>query len=183
MAPSSSLVIFTDIEGTLCEPGTTRALADVPAALAMLADHDTPVVFVSDEGADCLLALQRDLGLRQPFICAGGTLLYMPRGYFPDFHDLGESRGDWNVLAFSPPHAFANAVRLLVSLFRASFPEPVIVGLGDDWPDRELLAEVDVPVIVRNPAVDQRRLQHRLPQAYVTSLAGPAGWREAVLGT
>ena len=170
MAPSSSLVIFTGIEGTLCEPGTTRALADAQAALAMLADHDTPVVLVADEGADCILALQRDSGLRHPFICDGGQSLYIPRGYFPGFDHV------------FVPCPLGDAVRLLVSLFRASFPDPVIVGLGDDWADLSLLGEVDVPVIVRNPAVDQRRLQRVLPQAYVTSVAGPAGWCEAILG-
>jgi predicted mannosyl-3-phosphoglycerate phosphatase (HAD superfamily) len=181
MAPSSSLVIFTDIEGTLCEPGTTRALADAQAALAMLAAHDTPVVIVADEGAACVLKLQRELGLRHPFISEGGAALHIPRGYFPNFHDLGHRRGDWYVLVFPQPQN-GDAVRLLVSLYRAFLPEPVIVGLGDDWPDRVLLAEVDVPVIVRNPRVDQRRLKYRLPHAYVTSSAGAAGWREAVVG-
>jgi predicted mannosyl-3-phosphoglycerate phosphatase (HAD superfamily) len=73
-------------------------------------------------------------------------------------------------------------VRLLVSLYRAAPVPPVVVGIGDDWRDRALLREVDAPVIVRNPAVDQSRLLRKVPTAYYTDAEGPSGWSEAVLG-
>jgi hypothetical protein len=59
----------------------------------------------------------------------------------------------------------------------------LIVGLGEDWTDRVLLRAVDVPVVVRNGGVDQRRLLKRVPAAYLTHAAGPAGWSEAILGS
>lgn len=75
-----------------------------------------------------------------------------------------------------------HAMHLLLSLYRARFT-PLVIGLGDDWPDRLLLRAVDVPVVVRNEALDQRRLLRELPAAYVTAAEGPAGWAEAVLGS
>lgn len=76
----------------------------------------------------------------------------------------------------------AHAVRLLVSLYRACVDPPAIVGLAADWRDRALLQEVDAPIVVRNYAVDQTRLLRKVPTAYLTNAAGPAGWTEAILG-
>jgi mannosyl-3-phosphoglycerate phosphatase family protein len=75
----------------------------------------------------------------------------------------------------------AHAVRLLVSLYRA-WSTAVIVGIGQDWRGRALLREVDAPIIVRSEAVDQSGLLRKVPTAYLTNAAGPAGWAEAVLG-
>jgi hypothetical protein len=58
-----------------------------------------------------------------------------------------------------------------------------LIGLGDEWSDRFLLFEVDVPIIVRNDAVDQTRLVEVMPRAFVTRETGPAGWAEAILGS
>jgi mannosyl-3-phosphoglycerate phosphatase family protein len=77
----------------------------------------------------------------------------------------------------------AHAIRLLISLYRLAGDGVVVVGLGDDWADRVLLQEVDVPVVVRNPAVDQRRLLRKVPAAYLTTARGPAGWSEAIVGS
>ena len=74
------------------------------------------------------------------------------------------------------------AIRLLISLYRAYSGSLIVVGLGDDGSDRELLREVDVPIIVRNDGIDQSVLLRRVPSAYLTTAKGPAGWREAVLG-
>lgn len=74
------------------------------------------------------------------------------------------------------------AIRLLISLYRAYWGSLIAVGLGDDGTDRELLREVDVPIIVRNDGIDQSVLLRRVPTAYLTSATGPAGWREAILG-
>lgn len=59
----------------------------------------------------------------------------------------------------------------------------ILIGLGDEWSDRFLLREVDVPIIVRNDAVDQAGLVRMFPQAFVTQSPGPSGWSEAILGS
>jgi mannosyl-3-phosphoglycerate phosphatase len=55
------------------------------------------------------------------------------------------------------------------------------IGLGDGLNDLSLLANVDIPIVVRNrAAATTGRLLARLPAARVTQKPGPAGWSEAV---
>jgi mannosyl-3-phosphoglycerate phosphatase family protein len=74
------------------------------------------------------------------------------------------------------------AIRLVISLYRSYWDSLIVIGLGDNATDHGLLREVDVPIIVRNDGIDQLPLLRRVPKAYLTRAAGPAGWREAVLG-
>jgi predicted mannosyl-3-phosphoglycerate phosphatase (HAD superfamily) len=178
-----SLVVFTDLDGTLRDP-RSHSLDEARVALALLADRRVPVVLFSDAGASEVKALQRELGLQHPFICEGGAALWVPRHYFPELPRLGEPSGKRDVVRFQSPYNSGQAIRLLISLYRACCPgSVVVVGLGDDWADRDMLREVDVPVIVRNDTIDQARLIRKLPAAYVTKAAGPAGWSEAILGS
>lgn len=180
---SAPLVVFTALDGTLRD-GVTRSCDAARGAVAMLAARAVPVVLVADEAPGEVMALQSDLGLRCPFVCGGGAALYAPHGYFPDLSGLVESCGTWDVLRFHGARDAGRAIRLLISLYRASGADAVIVGLGHDWADRTLLREVDVPIIVGNASVDQERLLRELPGAYVTTTAaGAAGWSEAILGS
>jgi len=48
--------------------------------------------------------------------------------------------------------------------------------------DLPMLASVDVPIVVQNPAADPAgELRRALPSARVTDREGPAGWAAAVL--
>lgn len=73
----------------------------------------------------------------------------------------------------------AAAVRLLATLYRRLLGPLTTVGLGDAPNDASFLAEVDVPVAIVSPRVDE--LLAHVPHARVTRLSGPAGWNEAVL--
>ena len=73
----------------------------------------------------------------------------------------------------------AAAVRLLVGLYRHQLGDVLTVGLGDAPNDAEFLREVDVPILIASPRVDQ--LRALVPGGRVTTLEGPAGWNAAVL--
>jgi mannosyl-3-phosphoglycerate phosphatase len=267
----SSLVVVTDVDGVLRD-ADTGSWAEARTALQLLASHDIPLVLASGHCAAELIRLQREIGVRQPFIAEHGAALFIPQGYFADLPGLGSSAGSWEVIDFGEkrqvvcealcqvaerlgldvigfsrlsaeqlashhglssrdahlalereydepfllPRATsaeqaqlfnamrhagfrcftgarfhyatgvqdpAHAIRLLMSLYRLAGDGVVVVGLGDDWTDRILLREVDVPVVVRNPAVDQRRLLRKVPAAYLTTARGPAGWSEAIVGS
>jgi mannosyl-3-phosphoglycerate phosphatase len=267
----TSMVVFTDVDGALRDPHT-RSWSDARTALHLLSSHGVPLVLVAHQCAAELLRLQREIGLRQPFIAESGAALFIPRDYFADLPGLGASAGDWEVVEFGERRAVvcdalyqvadrlgmavtgfsrlsaeqlamhqglsaheahlalqreydepfflpgsgsqertklfnamrhagfrcfsgpgfhhatgvqdpAHAIRLLISLYRLGGDGLLVVGLGDDWTDRVLLHEVDVPIVVRNPAADQKRLLRRVPAAYLTTAAGPAGWSEAILGS
>jgi len=72
----------------------------------------------------------------------------------------------------------AAAVRMLTTLYRRR-GTVTTVGLGDAPNDASFLAEVDMPVAIASPRVEE--LVARVPRAHVTRLRGPAGWNEAVL--
>lgn len=177
---SAAIVVFTAIDGALCDG--TGAWREATDALALLASRDIPVVLVSARCAADVIALQERLGLRQPFICRSGAELHVPRGYFPDLQDLWPSDEVWHVIGLGAPEP-GRAVRVLVSLFQTSGRDILTVGLGSTWADRLFLTDVDVPIIVGGHAPDEQRLHRVLPGAYVTTAAGPAGWSEAILGS
>jgi len=183
----SSVVVITTVESTVLDPDAGLR-ADVRAALAVLTDRGVPVVFWSDGRAADVIALQSDLGFRHPFICRGGTELYVPTLYFPEPIGHGRAEGVWTITDCSRPSngarsvEGAQAIRLLVCLYRVFWDEVLIVGVGSEWRDRDLLHEVDVPVIITRENCDQTRIVGRFPDAYVTRVCGPAGWCEAILG-
>lgn len=182
-AAAASLVVLTTLDGTLRDP-RTRSCVRAREALALLAESGIPVVVLAGGQSDEVITLRRELGLRHPFVCEGGAALYVPRGYFPALSGLGEPSDEWDVVRFHQAQDAGQAVRLLISLYKAHADDDVvIVGLGGHWADRALLCEVDVPVIVRNEDVDQGRLARRIPTAYVTKAEGPEGWSEAILGS
>ena len=73
----------------------------------------------------------------------------------------------------------AAAVRLLITLYRRRDRAVTTVGLGDAPNDASFLAEVDRPIAIASPHVDE--LVARVPRARVTQRPGPAGWNEAML--
>lgn len=176
------LLVFTTVDGTLRDRGSASC-ADVRSALGLLASHDIPVVLLSDRPADEVMWIQSELGIRHPFIADEGAALYTPAGCFPELQGLGEAAGDWQVITFQSAPDPGQAVRLLLSLYRLQWDECFAIGFGAEWRDRVLLREVDVPVIVRDEASDQALLRRKVPHAYVTRAAGPAGWSEAILGS
>jgi predicted mannosyl-3-phosphoglycerate phosphatase (HAD superfamily) len=178
---AASLVIFTAVDGLLCD-AETHSTRETRAALMMLAQRDIPLVFISSRPASALLALQGELNLRYPFVADGGASLHIPAGYYPELTRIGAQRHGWNVVEFKAPEA-GHAIRLLMSLYRLCSDEVVIVALADTTQHRLLLHAADVPVIVRNNNADQQALLREMPSAYLTTAVGPAGWSEAILGS
>jgi len=74
------------------------------------------------------------------------------------------------------------AIRKLRSLYVQEWGKVVTVGLGDSLNDLALLQEVDIPIIIRNPAAGAAtRLRRRVPAARLSKAPGPHGWNEAIL--
>jgi predicted mannosyl-3-phosphoglycerate phosphatase (HAD superfamily) len=177
---SPSLVVFTSVDGALRDK--TGSCAGVRPALDLLVAEGIPVVLASHLPAGELMEVERGLGRPHPFICDRGSAMHVPSGYFADLEDLWPGDESWHVLPIGAPD-LGRAVRLLATLFQVSGADVLTIGLGCSWADRQLLDAVQVPIIVRSDTADQARLQRRLPGAYVTNAAGPAGWQEAILGS
>jgi predicted mannosyl-3-phosphoglycerate phosphatase (HAD superfamily) len=179
-----SLVIFTACDGPVRTPDGALSCPTARHVVELLRAFAVPVVFITDQQPAEMMRLQQELGLRHPFIAEGGANLYVPRGYFPDVLDTEpDAESDWQVLRLQARGGdVGDAVRLLMALYRFGDDPVLFVGLGEDWKHRALLRAVDVPVIVRNDAIDQMRLLRSIPEAYLTSAAGADGWTEAILG-
>ena len=69
---------------------------------------------------------------------------------------------------------------VLRRLYSSIYRTVEIVGIGDGLNDLELLDAVDIPVVVRNEGGASDLLLRELRGARLTTLEGPAGWREAI---
>jgi predicted mannosyl-3-phosphoglycerate phosphatase (HAD superfamily) len=175
--PSADVVIIADVDGILRHVDL-HTPAEARPLFAVLAN--SPLVLCSTRGATELRDLQRELGICHPFISDGGAALHIPTGYFcgasADEDGCAMETIDFGV------RRLGHAVRLLVALYRTRASAPLIVGIGYDWRDRVLLREVDVPIVLRDPTVDQTALVRNLPGAYVTEASGGDGVIEVLLG-
>lgn len=122
------------------------------AALALARESSEPFVLLTPEREQVLRSELEGAGLR---LTRGGR-----------FH---------HALAHEGKHA---AVSLLLEEARGAGPVWSI-GLGDGLNDEGFLRVVDRPCVL--PGAHAEILIERLPHARLAPLAGPAGWREAVL--
>jgi predicted mannosyl-3-phosphoglycerate phosphatase (HAD superfamily) len=174
--PSASVVLIADVDGIL-RHGDTRTLAEARPVLDALAG--SPLVLCSGRPAADVRGLQRQVGIRHPFISDGGAVLHIPDGYFCG--TAGGADDGFETIDFGV-RRLGHAVRLVIALFRTRPVAPLVVGIGFDWRDRVLLREVDVPVVIRDPAIDQSALLRNVPNAYLTEACGDDGLAEVIFG-
>jgi mannosyl-3-phosphoglycerate phosphatase family protein len=77
-----SLILFTDLDGTLIDHHTYSA-EGAYEALRLLAGHNVPVIFCSSKTFAEQRFIQQQLGIVQPFIVENGSAVVVPPGYFP----------------------------------------------------------------------------------------------------
>lgn len=90
MSVSPQAVIVTDLDGTLLDHDS-YSFAPAQPALAEIARRGYPLILNSSKTREELLALQRAIGLQQPFICENGAAVFLPEG------------DTWHCHAFAPP--------------------------------------------------------------------------------
>jgi predicted mannosyl-3-phosphoglycerate phosphatase (HAD superfamily) len=161
-----------------------RAPSQSDPAVKTLVSHGVPVILLSCDRAERVRAVQSALGIRAPFISAGGTELHVPVGYFDEILGLRQPSDDWNVIGFQADGdapGFSQAIQLLLLLYWSRRDDGLVVGVSDR--ERAILSQADVPILVRNANIDQAPLRAHMPDAYFTSATGSAGWAEAILGS
>jgi len=93
------LVVITDVDGTLLDQQTYHFESSLPA-VARLRELKFPLVLCSSKTAAEILSLQRELQLKEPFICESGGAIYLPHGYFPFPIAALKSQRHMNVIEF-----------------------------------------------------------------------------------
>jgi mannosyl-3-phosphoglycerate phosphatase len=75
-----SFLIFTDLDGSLLDHDG-YSYADAVPALNRVREQSIPLVFVTSKTRAEVERLQRDMGVREPFIAENGAAIYFPQGY------------------------------------------------------------------------------------------------------
>jgi mannosyl-3-phosphoglycerate phosphatase family protein len=75
------VVVFSDVDGVLCDPHTP-AFADAARALSSLAPSSASLVLCSKKTRAEVESIQQALGIHHPFVCESGGAAFVPTGYF-----------------------------------------------------------------------------------------------------
>src|SRR5262245_39849447 len=97
-----SMIVLTCVDGAV-RATTAGPCVGVREALAAVAARGVSIVLTSHHTAAELLAIQRELGLREPFIPELGRGLYVPRGYFGKLGEQPPDQDGWEVFDVTPP--------------------------------------------------------------------------------
>lgn len=176
----AAILVFARIDDLPPDADRTGHLP--PDAVAVLVHWGVKLILVSMGAAPQVRQVQCRLNITEPFVCEGGAALHIPPVCFQAEDSLLSLDEDWDVIRFSPPNRMA-AVAVLRDLFVAhGYGDVLTIGIGCDLDDYGVLAAVDVPVVVRDPAKEQRQLLRYIPGAYMTTATGIEGWSEALIG-
>jgi mannosyl-3-phosphoglycerate phosphatase family protein len=97
-------VVFSDVDGVFRNPQSDQ-LSRAARACARLQRDGVALVLCSSKTRAELEQIQRDLGLRQPFIAEAGAAVFVPKGYFvrelPGARDIA----GYAIREFGPPYA------------------------------------------------------------------------------
>lgn len=96
-------VLFTDLDGTLLDPGSYSWKPAQPA-LEELARRQVPLVFCSSKTSAEIEALRRELGNPHPFVAENGGGVFVPQGYFDVGIPQGFPMGSYRCLALAMPY-------------------------------------------------------------------------------
>src|SRR5437016_3013169 len=106
------LVVVTDIDGSLLEPGT-RSLPNERAALDFLAARGIPLVINSSRTRAEIERLHQTLHMLTPFISEHGSALFVPDGCLPFIPERAQPAVGGGVIEFGRRyHEVVEALRL-----------------------------------------------------------------------
>jgi mannosyl-3-phosphoglycerate phosphatase len=106
--PRLPLLVFTDLDGSLLDHDD-YSLAAARPALAQLHHYAIPLVPATSKTLAEMIRLRDSLPGRHPFIVENGTILCIPRGYFPKPEDA-VSQADYWLLRLAPAYETVLAV-------------------------------------------------------------------------
>lgn len=99
---SRTMVIFTDLDGTLLDAGTYSFEQALPA-LELVRERNIPLVIVSSKTRAEIEVWRRKLGNGHPFISENGGGIFIPQGYFSVPPD-GDARDGYIVRTLGIPY-------------------------------------------------------------------------------
>lgn len=163
-----TLIVFTDLDGTLLDAATYRYDAARPA-LDRLRERDIPLVICTSKTRAEVEPLRKDLDNRHPFIVENGGALYVPEGYFKNPPSGSTRRNGYQVVEFGVPYSrLREALRTIeeqVEVHLVGFGDMTIeeimqhTGLAQPEAERARQREFDEPFLIKDaqPSLDKIR--------------------------
>jgi mannosyl-3-phosphoglycerate phosphatase len=124
MPMNLSLLIFTDLDGTLLDYHTYSFQGAV-AALGRLREHSVPLILVSSKTRAEILKLQARLGLNEPFISENGGAVFFPSGHALQAAAASSPFNGYRGIIFGRPYAY---IRHVFAQFSRKY---TLKGFGD----------------------------------------------------
>jgi mannosyl-3-phosphoglycerate phosphatase len=103
------LLIFTDLDGTLLDHHSYSFMG-AAEALQRLRQHSIPIILTSSKTRPELHALQKKLGLNEPFISENGGGIFIPPDYAILDTTAFEKFGDYCAKQFGKPYSTIRAI-------------------------------------------------------------------------
>jgi len=99
----SSLIVFTDLDGSLLD-GTTYSYEAATPALTALRELGIPLVLVSSKTRAEMEPLRQRLDLHDPFIVENGGAVFVPDGLFDFPLERMRTRSPYQVIELGLPY-------------------------------------------------------------------------------
>ena len=100
----SSIILFTDLDGTLLDPANYSHAA-AQEALDIIERRRVPLIFCTSKTRAEVEVLRRRLGNAHPFITENGGGVFIPHGYFPMRVPGSLTVSHYHCLALGRPYA------------------------------------------------------------------------------
>jgi mannosyl-3-phosphoglycerate phosphatase len=176
-----TLVVFTDLDGTLLDATSYRYEAARPA-LDRLRERDIPLVVCTSKTRAEVEPLRKDLDNRHPFIVENGGALYVPEGYFQNPPLGSMQRNGYQVVEFGVPYSrLREALRKMegqvgTSLVgfgdRTSEEIMQLTGLSQADAERARQREYDEPFTSTDPSVSMETIREAAAQLGLSIVSG-----------
>ena len=165
----SSLIVFSDLDGTLLDHHTYR-WDEARPALERCASEGVPVILVSSKTRAEMDVLRKRMGIEAPFVSENGGGIFFPPGLLPDPPAEAVKSGDlrkWELGTGYPAivkalKGIASELGFTIKGFHDMNTEEIsrLTGLDPEESRRAAQREFDEPFIVRFPEPpDERPLQ------------------------
>ncbi len=120
---SKQYIIFTDLDGTLLNH-SDYLYKDALPALNLIKKEKIPLIFTTSKTRAEVELLQREIGIKEPFIVENGGGIFFPKGY-RNFNIEGEEREGYILLKLGVDYGH---IRDVFKKLKVRYP---IKGFGD----------------------------------------------------
>jgi predicted mannosyl-3-phosphoglycerate phosphatase (HAD superfamily) len=176
---TARVLVFAELDDALVRPAGTE-----PAALLSRLEQDgATVILCSARTRAEVEQIQRDLGIRHPFVAESGSAAFVPEHYFPFPIQCGRSVAGYHALEFGKPYGHVvNQLRNVAARVRipiVAFSDLSVVQVAEQYQVSALQARLiklrdytEYFRLVREDDPDRRHLLRALQDAGLVCVEG-----------